>query len=80
MLVSIAAFAVTATILVVRTGNLGAGLGAHLGLNSSAILFVSHTSWLSGAALFEGQPIDTGDWSLVDAIAVAGLSASRASR
>ncbi len=71
ILVSIAAFAVTATILVVRTGNLGAGLGVHLGLNMFGILFVSHMSWLSGAALFASQPLDTGNWSPLDAVLIA---------
>jgi CAAX protease family protein len=66
MLVSIAAFAAAATVLVVRTGNLGAGVGMHFGLNTFGIIFVSHTSWLSGAALFRGQPVDVGEWSGLD--------------
>ncbi len=70
MLVSIAAFAVTAMVLLVKTGNLGAGMGVHLGLNMFGIMFVSHTSWLSGAALFRGRPLDTGDWSGLDAFFV----------
>jgi hypothetical protein len=71
MLLSIAAFAALASVLVVRTGNLGAGIGAHLGLNMFGILFVSHMSWLSGGALFESQPLDTGSWSVLAAVLVA---------
>ncbi len=71
MLASIAAFAVVATVLVVATGNLGAGMGVHLGLNMFGILFVSHMSWLSGGALFEARPLDAGDWTSLDAILVA---------
>jgi CAAX protease family protein len=69
-LASIAAFAALATLLVVRTGNLSVGIGAHLGLNSFGILGVSHMSWLSGAALFEGRPVDVGDWSGTQALVV----------
>ena len=70
MLASIAAFAATATVLVVRTGNLAAGIGAHLGLNTFGILVVSHMSWLSGVALLNGQPVDVGEWSGLDAFLV----------
>jgi CAAX protease family protein len=73
MLASIAAFAATATVLVVRTGNLAAGIGAHLGLNTFGILGVSHMSWLSGLALFRGKPVDLGDWSDLDAFFVGLL-------
>lgn len=73
MLLSIGAFAASATILLVRTGNLGAGIGAHLGLNMIGILFVSHVSWLSGAALYRSRPLDTGAWSGLDAALVGGF-------
>jgi membrane protease YdiL (CAAX protease family) len=71
MLVSIAAFAVLATALVVQTGNLGAGTGAHLGLNLFGIVVVSHMSWLPGGALFASEPLDTGSWSPVEAVLIA---------
>jgi len=74
MLVSIGAFAVLATFLVIRTGNLGAGVGAHLGLNLFGILIVSHMSWLPGGALFTSQPLDAGDWSVGAAAGVAAAS------
>ncbi len=70
MLLGIGAFAVLATALVVRTGNLGAGIGTHLGLNAFGILFVAHMSWLSGGALFVSRPLDSGDWSLLDTLLV----------
>jgi len=76
MLFAIAAFAATATALVVKTGNLGAGIGAHLGLNMFGILVVSHVSWLSGVALFQGKPMDVGEWSAYDAVLVAVLGAA----
>jgi len=60
----------------VKTGNLGAGIGAHLGLNMFGILVVSHVSWLSGVALFQGKPMDVGEWSAFDAILVAVLGAA----
>ncbi len=74
MLLSIGAFAVLATVLVVRTGNLGAGVGVHLGLNSFGILIVSHMSWLSGGALFTSRALDAGGWSVLDALLVGLLS------
>ncbi len=74
MLLSIGAFAVLATVLVVRTGNLGAGMGAHLGLNAVGILFVSHMSWLSGGALFMSRALDAGGWSLLDSVLVGVFS------
>ena len=67
LLISIAAFAATATILVVATGNLGAAMGAHLGLNVFGLLGVSHAGWLSGIALFEGHPAEEPGWSLTQA-------------
>jgi membrane protease YdiL (CAAX protease family) len=69
-LLSIGAFALLAIVLVVKTGNLGAGMGAHLGLNMFGILFVSHMSWLSGAALFASRPLDAGRWSTLDALLI----------
>jgi membrane protease YdiL (CAAX protease family) len=74
MLLSIAAFTVLVTVLVVRTGNLGAGIGVHLGLNAVGILFVSHMSWLSGGALFRSAPLDLGSWSHLDAFLVGLVS------
>ena len=67
LLVSIAAFAAAATILVAATGNLGAAMGAHLALNLFGLLGVSHSGWLSGIALFEGYPAEGPGWSLTQA-------------
>ena len=68
ILISIAAFAAAATVLVFATGNLGAAMGAHLGLNLFGLLGVSHAGWLSGLALFEGQPGEGPGWSVTQAV------------
>lgn len=67
LLATIAAFAFAATLLVVATGNLGAAIGAHWGLNVFGLLGVSHTGWLSGLALFEGRPMEGAGWSIAEA-------------
>ena len=74
MLVSIAAFAATATFLVYRTGDLGAAMGVHLGINFFSILVVSRITWLDGAALLTGRPVDSAGWTTGDAIWLAILS------
>ncbi len=74
MLVSIAAFAATATFLVYRTGDLGAAMGVHLGINFFSILIVSRMTWLDGAALLTGRPVDSQGWTAGDAIWLAVLS------
>ncbi len=53
----IAALGLAFTWLVVRTGNLGAAMGAHFGNNLVAILFVSNDSTFDKLALFGGQTI-----------------------
>lgn len=73
-LVSIAAFALAATLLVYRTGDLGAAIGVHLGVNGFSILVVGRTSWLDGVALLRGSTIDTGAWSVLDAAWLAAIS------
>jgi hypothetical protein len=70
LLLTIGAFAAVATILVYATGNLGAAIGVHLGLNVFGILIVSHSSWLDGAALFVGRPLEDPGWTAAEA---AGL-------
>jgi hypothetical protein len=74
MLVSIAAFAATATLLVYRTGDLGAAMGVHLGINFFSILVVSRITWLDGAALLTGRAVDSAGWTTGDAIWLAILS------
>jgi membrane protease YdiL (CAAX protease family) len=69
-ILTIAAFAALATALVVATGNLGAGIGVHLGMNVFSILGVSHMNWLNGAALFVSRPLEASDWTLGEAIAL----------
>jgi uncharacterized protein len=66
-LASIAAFAIAATILLHRTGDLGAAIGVHWGMNLFAILIVSRTSWLSGAAILKGRAVNEGTWTAFDA-------------
>ncbi len=70
LLISIASFAATATILVVATGNLGAAMGAHLGLNLFGLIGVSHSGWLSGLALLEGHPAEGPGWSLAQGVSL----------
>ena len=71
--VSIAAFALAAVILVVRTGDLGAATGVHLALNVFGLLVVSRYEWLSGAALFQGTPLTAPGWTAADAVIMALL-------
>ncbi len=74
MLVSIAAFAATASLLVYRTGDVAAAMGVHLGVNFFSILVVSRMTWLDGAALLTGRPVDSEGWATGHAIWLAGLS------
>jgi membrane protease YdiL (CAAX protease family) len=73
-LLAVAAFAATATILVYLTGNLGAAMGVHLGMNSVSILVVSHASWLSSAALFVSRPLEAESWTVGETAAVGVIS------
>lgn len=74
MLASIAAFAATAALLVYRTGDLGASMGVHLGINFFSILIVSRMTWLDGAALFTGRAVDSQGWSAGEATWLAIVS------
>lgn len=73
ILVGIAAFTATATILVYATGNLGAAMGVHFGTNIFAILVVSHMNWLSSVALFVGSPLDAAHWTMGEALALSAV-------
>jgi membrane protease YdiL (CAAX protease family) len=68
ILINIAGFAAVATLLVVATGNLGAAMGAHLGLNFWGLFVVSHAGWLDGMALLRGRSLQAPGWSLADSI------------
>jgi membrane protease YdiL (CAAX protease family) len=74
VLLAIAGFAATATILVYATGNLGAAMGVHFGMNVFGILFVSHAGWLSGAALFVSRPLEAPGWTAEEAVALGVIS------
>jgi hypothetical protein len=80
MLLTIGAFAALATMLVHATGNLGAAMGVHLGMNFCGILIVSHAGWLNGAALFVSRPLEGEGWSSFDAayMAVVGIGSMAA--
>jgi uncharacterized protein len=73
-ILTIAAFAAVAALLVVATGNLGAGIGAHLGMNVFSILIASHMNWLNGAALFVSRPMEAGDWTAGETIALLAIN------
>ncbi len=74
VLLAIAAFAATAIVLVYATGNLGAAMGVHFGMNVFGILFVSHAGWLSGAALFVSRPLEAPGWTAGEAVALGVIS------
>lgn len=59
----IGAFALAASYLVVRTGNLGAAMGVHFGHNITGFLFFSSEPLVSGASLFHGRPVADADWA-----------------
>lgn len=71
MLVTIAAFAAVAALLVYATGDLGAAIGTHLGMNLFSILIVSHAGWLDGAALFVSRPMEGPDWTAEESLWLA---------
>ena len=66
-LASVAAFAVAATVLLVRTGNLGAAMGFHFANNTVALLFFSSSTAFNPIALFVLPPIESPEWSAFDA-------------
>jgi membrane protease YdiL (CAAX protease family) len=75
ILFTIATVAAVTTILVYRTGNLGAAMGVHLGANVFSILVVSHMDWLGGVALFTGKPVDAGGWTIGEAVGIGASGA-----
>ncbi|MEI5681928.1 MULTISPECIES: CPBP family intramembrane glutamic endopeptidase [unclassified Mesorhizobium] len=72
-LASIGLFTVVLTLLVYKTGNLGAAMGAHLGNNLVAFLLVSHQSSFSALALFNGKPLEGDGWTPTDMVIVGGI-------
>ena len=73
VLVSIGAFALLLTLLVYATGNLGAGLGAHLGNNLTGFLLISHQSGYNSFALFNAKPLEGPGWTNWDAVLIAAI-------
>lgn len=72
-LASVAAFAIAATVLVVRTGNLGAAMGFHFANNTVALLFFSSSTSFNPIALFVLPPIESPEWSPLDAVLFAAV-------
>lgn len=77
ILVSIGAFALVLTLLVHRTGNLGAAFGAHLGNNLFGFLLISHQESYNAFALLVARPLEGPGWTGLDAfvMAVIGVAA-----
>jgi|GEM_PF-628924 len=73
VLVSIGAFALLLTLLVYATGNLGAGLGAHLGNNLTGFLLISHQQGYNSFALFNAKPLEGPGWTDWDAVLIAAI-------
>ncbi len=71
VLASIAAFALLLTLLVHATGNLSAGLGAHLGNNLTGFLLISHQENYNSFALFNAKPLEGPGWTTSDAVIIA---------
>jgi membrane protease YdiL (CAAX protease family) len=63
ILVSIGSFAALLTMLVYATGNLGAGMGAHLGNNIGGFLLISHERSFSSFSLYSGRPLEEMAWT-----------------
>lgn len=74
ILASIAIFALSTVLLVWLTGNLGAAMGLHFGMNVGAILLVSRQPGFGGLALFEARPLQSPDWTAGDAIGTVLIS------
>ncbi|RWE24226.1 CPBP family intramembrane glutamic endopeptidase, partial [Mesorhizobium sp.] len=73
VLVSIAAFALLLTLLVYRTGNLGAAFGAHLGNNLTGFLLISHQQSYNSFALLNAKPLEGPGWTTWDAVLIAAI-------
>lgn len=72
-LATVASFAIAATVLLVRTGNLGAAMGFHFANNIVALLFFSSSTAFNSVALFVLPPIESPEWSTSDAVLLAGV-------
>ena len=72
-LATIATFAVAATVLLVRTGNLGAAMGFHFANNIVALLFFSSSTAFNSIALFVLPPIEGQEWNATDAVLFAAM-------
>lgn len=64
----IAAFAAAATLLVYLTGNLGAAMGVHWGVNIVALLVFSSDPELNSIALFMARPLEDPAWTTNEAM------------
>jgi membrane protease YdiL (CAAX protease family) len=74
MLVSIGSIAVAMTVLLVRTGNLGAAFGAHTGNNWIALLVFAVDDDLGGASLFHMRGLDDPYWTIGQAVGLTLIS------
>ena len=72
-MVAIAAFAIAATLLLVKTGNLGAAMGFHFANNMVALLFFSSSNSFNAIALFVLPPIESPEWTTADALILAAI-------
>jgi hypothetical protein len=70
---TIATFAIAATLLLVKTGNLGAAMGFHFANNMIALLFFSSSNSFSAIALFVLPPIESPEWTTPDAVILAAI-------
>jgi membrane protease YdiL (CAAX protease family) len=68
---SVALFAVGCTLLVWRTGNLGAAMGMHFATNVGAIIMVARSQEFRTTALIVGRPMQSPDWTIGQALCVA---------
>lgn len=71
LLANMAAFSVAMTVLVLRSGNLAACIGAHFGNNVLALLFFTVDPDARSVALFEGRLITDPGWTVHDAVLTA---------
>lgn len=68
VIVSIFIFAMTAVLLVRRTGNLGAAMGMHFANNLVALLFVASASGEHSVSLYVTPSIEDPGWTVMDAV------------
>lgn len=69
---SILFFAVAATVLVVRTGNLGAAMGLHVANNLVAFLCFAPQGGMEGFALYSYPALSDESWQVMDAVFFSG--------